>query len=165
MNKLSIFVVLFICTTLAAFGQDKESLLFYLSGENGSSADYAIGASTPNFISNISITEDGAVGKALRCGLKQRLAYKAPGNIYSKRGTLAFWWRAYQPYGETEFPIFRVSFADHSSWDMCWLRIDYNGGGFDAFVTDFPKSAQQCSKIYTKWWKDSVYGYRIGKPL
>ena len=136
MNKLSIFVVLFICTTLAAFGQDKESLLFYLSGENGSSADYAIGASTPNFISNISITEDGAVGKALRCGLKQRLAYKAPGNIYSKRGTLAFWWRAYQPYGETEFPIFRVSFADHSSWDMCWLRIDYNGGGFDAFVTD-----------------------------
>jgi hypothetical protein len=35
------------------------------------------------------------------------------------------------------FPIFRVGYADHSSWDMVWLRIDYNGrGGFDAFVTD-----------------------------
>ena len=28
------------------------------------------------------------------------------------------------------------AFADHSSWDMVWLRIDYNGHGFDAFVTD-----------------------------
>jgi hypothetical protein len=38
--------------------------------------------------------------------------------------------------GPTEFPIFRVAFGDHSSWDMVWLRIDYNGHGFDAFVTD-----------------------------
>ena len=37
---------------------------------------------------------------------------------------------------ETEFPVFRVGYADHSSWDMVWLRIDYNGHGFDAFVTD-----------------------------
>ncbi|KAI1691095.1 concanavalin a-like lectin/glucanases superfamily domain-containing protein [Ditylenchus destructor] len=28
------------------------------------------------------------------------------------------------------------AFADHSSWDMAWLRIDWNGHGFDAFVTD-----------------------------
>ncbi len=32
--------------------------------------------------------------------------------------------------------IFRVGYADHSSWDMAWLRIDWNGHGFDAFVTD-----------------------------
>ncbi len=37
---------------------------------------------------------------------------------------------------ETAFPIFRVGYADHSSWDQVWLRIDYNGHGFDAFVTD-----------------------------
>ncbi len=40
------------------------------------------------------------------------------------------------PVDETEFPVFRVGFADHSSWDMVWLRIDWNGHGFDAFVTD-----------------------------
>ncbi len=40
------------------------------------------------------------------------------------------------PVGPTQFPIFRVGYADHSSWDMVWLRIDYNGHGFDAFVTD-----------------------------
>src|SRR5690606_36080159 len=34
------------------------------------------------------------------------------------------------------FVIFRVGYADHSSWDMAWLRIDWNGHGFDAFVTD-----------------------------
>ncbi len=32
--------------------------------------------------------------------------------------------------------MFRVGYADHSSWDKAWLRIDYNGHGFDAFVTD-----------------------------
>lgn len=34
------------------------------------------------------------------------------------------------------FPLFRVGFADHSSWDMVWLRIDWNGSGFEGFVTD-----------------------------
>lgn len=123
-------------TMFCGKAQDKDALLFHLSGENGATADYAAGASTPNFISNISLIEDGAEGKALRCELMQTLSYKAAGNIYSRRGTLAFWWRAHMPVGPTEFPIFRVGFADHSSWDMCWLRIDYNGHGFDAFVTD-----------------------------
>ncbi len=34
------------------------------------------------------------------------------------------------------FPLFRVGYADHTSWDMTWLRIDWNGHGLDAFVTD-----------------------------
>jgi len=59
-----------------------------------------------------------------------------PGNIYSQRGTLSFDWPSRTPVGKTEFPIFRVGYGDHSSWDMVWLRIDYNGHGFDAFVTD-----------------------------
>lgn len=136
MKKLLITLSILFSFTLNHLSAQENSLLFYLSGENGTTADYAAGYSTPNFISNISIADDGAVGTALRCELKQRLAYKAPGNIYSRRGTLAFWWRANYPFGPTEFPIFRVSFADHSSWDMCWLRIDYNGHGYDAFVTD-----------------------------
>ncbi|GAI51176.1 unnamed protein product, partial [marine sediment metagenome] len=41
-----------------------------------------------------------------------------------------------EPVGKIPFPIFRVAYSDHSSWDMAWLRIDYNGNGFDAFVTD-----------------------------
>jgi len=43
---------------------------------------------------------------------------------------------------ETAFPIFRVGYADHSSWDQNWLRIDYNGHGFDAFVTDVTWAAR-----------------------
>ena len=66
----------------------------------------------------------------------QLLSYWAPGNIYSQRGTLSFFWRSRTPVDETAFPVFRVGFADHSSWDMVWLRIDWNGHGFDAFVTD-----------------------------
>ena len=80
--------------------------------------------------------KDGAKGPALSCGHFQVLSYWAPGNIFAQRGTLSFFWRSREPVGPTEFPLFRVSYADHSSWDMVWLRIDYNGHGFDAFVTD-----------------------------
>src|SRR3546814_3392772 len=56
--------------------------------------------------------------------------------MYAQRGTLSFFWRSHTPAGETPFVIFRVGFADHSSWDMAFLRIDWNGHGYEAFVTD-----------------------------
>ncbi|HJW42112.1 MAG TPA: hypothetical protein VJ476_12935, partial [Rhizomicrobium sp.] len=64
------------------------------------------------------------------------MSWHAPGNIYAQRGTLSFFWRAREPLGKAPFPIFRVGYGDHTSWDMTWLRIDYNGHGFDAMVTD-----------------------------
>ncbi|MCX6132449.1 MAG: VOC family protein [Ignavibacteriales bacterium] len=126
------------------YSQDKKppnapepGLLFYLSGDHGFNADYsAAGTATPNFLENVKIIPDGAKGAGFECGHKQLMTYRAPGNIYAERGTLSFFWRSREPVGETEFPIFRVAYADHSSWDMVWLRIDYNGHGFDAFVTD-----------------------------
>lgn len=112
-------------------------LLFYLSGEHGTTADYSAGGTPePTFDYEVSRIADGAKGSALSCGDLQRLAWWAPGNIYAQRGTLSFFWRSRYPVGPTEFPVFRVGFGDHSSWDMVWLRIDYNGHGFDAFVTD-----------------------------
>ncbi len=117
---------------------DREpGLLFYLSGDRALKADYAQGASEPNFASDVQVIADGAKGPGLQCGHTQLLSYRAPGNIYAQRGTLSFFWRSREPVGPTPFPIFRVGYADHSSWDMVWLRIDYNGQrGFDAFVTD-----------------------------
>jgi hypothetical protein len=112
-------------------------LLFYLSGEQGTTADFSAGHTPlPTFDSNVSSIPDGAKGRALQCGDLQRLAYRAPGNIYAQRGTVSFFWRARTPVGPTPFPLFRVGYADHSSWDMVFLRMDYNGHGFDAFVTD-----------------------------
>ncbi|MBQ9400226.1 MAG: hypothetical protein IJU27_06265 [Bacteroidales bacterium] len=137
MKRFLLFVSLLSAAFFNAPAQEEgSSLLFYLSGENQVKADYAAGAATPNFASNVSIIEDGYAGKGIRCALGQRFAYKAPGNIYAQRGTLSFYWRGHEPFGKTEFPIFRVGFADHSSWDMVWLRIDWNGHGLDAFVTD-----------------------------
>lgn len=112
-------------------------LLFYLSGDHGFKADYAAGGNAdPNFLYDVKILPGGAKGSYLQCGNNQLLSYWAPGNIYAQRGTLSFYWRSREPVDETEFPIFRVGYGDHSSWDMVWLRIDYNGHGFDAFVTD-----------------------------
>jgi hypothetical protein len=111
--------------------------LFYLSGDHGPNADFAAGGQTaPNFYSDVKILPGGVKGSYLQCGNNQLLSYWAPGNIYSQRGTISFDWRSRDPVDETAFPIFRVGYADHSSWDQVWLRIDYNGHGFDAFVTD-----------------------------
>jgi Concanavalin A-like lectin/glucanases superfamily len=120
-----------------AAGSNEPGLLFYLSGDHGFTADYAAGGRpSPNFLKDVKILPGGAKGSYLQCGDNQLLSYWAPGNIYSQRGTLSFFWRSREPVGKTEFPIFRVGYGDHSSWDMVWLRIDYNGHGFDAFVTD-----------------------------
>ena len=116
---------------------NEPGLLFYVSADKGTTADFSsAGTPGPTFASEVTKIADGAQGAALQCGDLQRLAWSAPGNIYAQRGTLSFFWRARYAVGPTEFPIFRVGYADHSSWDMVWLRIDYNGHGFDAFVTD-----------------------------
>ncbi len=120
-----------------AAGSSEPGLLFYLSGDQGFRADYAAGGTPdPNFLKDVKIKPGGVKGSYLQCGDNQLLSYWAPGNIYSQRGTLSFFWRSRTPVDATEFPVFRVGFGDHSSWDMVWLRIDYNGHGFDAFVTD-----------------------------
>ena len=112
--------------------------MFHLSADRGLTADYSAGGTPePNFASEVTVIPDGAAGPGLQCGHTQLLSYWAPGNIHAQRGTLAFFWRSREPVGPTPFPVFRVGYADHSSWDMVWLRIDYNGkSGFDAFVTD-----------------------------
>ena len=115
----------------------EPGLLFYLSGDQSFNADYAAGGNpVPNYVKDVKILPGGVHGSYIQCGNTQLLSYWAPGNIYSQRGTLSFFWRSRMPVDETEFPVFRVGFADHSSWDMVWMRIDYNGHGFDAFVTD-----------------------------
>ncbi len=115
----------------------EPGLLFYLSADHSFDADYAASGNTaPNFQSDVQILPGGAKGSYIQCGNNQLLSYWAPGNIYAQRGTLSFYWRSRDPVDETAFPVFRVGYADHSSWDQTWLRIDYNGHGFDAFVTD-----------------------------
>ena len=124
----------FIRPAWMAVPQPREpGLLFYLSADKGTTADFSAGGTpAPNFDYEVKVIPDGAKGPALQCGDLQRLAWWAPGNIYAQRGTLSFFWRSRYPVGPTAFPIFRVGFGDHSSWDMVWLRIDYNGHGFDA---------------------------------
>jgi hypothetical protein len=139
----TIATLLFLCLVFVGgraaclAGTPDTGLLFYLSGDHEFIADYAAGNPRPTFLRDVRMITDGARGAGFECANTQLMAYRAPGNIYAERGTLAFSWRSRYPVGPTAFPIFRVGYAEHSSWDMVWLRIDYNGrGGFDAFVTD-----------------------------
>jgi hypothetical protein len=131
----------------------KESgLLFYLSGSKGFTADFAGGGQVlPNYLKDIKIIPDGKKGPGFSADDSQLLTYWAPGNIFAQRGTISFFWRSRYPVGPTPFPVFRVGYADHSSWDMVWLRIDYNGSGFDAFVTDIGLSRTRVSYSMDKF--------------
>jgi len=120
-----------------------EGLLFHCSFNEDVRADYALGEAVPTFAEKYKIMPDGG----LKCEEGVKLAWWAPGNIYAARGTLSFFWRSQFPVGPTEFPIFRVAFADHSSWDCVFLRIDYNGHGFDAFITDINLSRARVSIV------------------
>ncbi|MFO1186842.1 MAG: LamG-like jellyroll fold domain-containing protein [Alphaproteobacteria bacterium] len=111
-------------------------LLFQYTADHGFAADTAQGQAEPLFRDRVKIIDGGAAGKGVEAANDQILAWSAPGNIYAEQGTLSFFWRAREALGRNQFPIFRVGYSDHSSWDMVFLRIDWNGHGFDAFVTD-----------------------------
>src|SRR5690242_3437775 len=113
-----------------------DGLLFSLSGRHGTTAESAGGAVRPIFAKGVRSVPNGAVGPGLSMDDDLTLAWSAPGNIHAQRGTLSFFFRPGQPLGKTPFTIFRVGAADGTSWDMTFLRIDWNGKGFDAFVTD-----------------------------
>ncbi|HEY0431527.1 MAG TPA: LamG-like jellyroll fold domain-containing protein, partial [Pyrinomonadaceae bacterium] len=146
----TVILLLILSSCGSSFAATREpGLLFYLSGDHQFIADYAAGGDpAPNFLRAVKIISDGARGPGFECANTQLMSYWAPGNIYAERGTLSFAWRSRYPVGPTPFPIFRVGYADHSSWDMVWLRIDYNGrGGFDAFVTDINLSRIRVSYV------------------
>ena len=129
-----------------AVAQDATGLLFRASADKSLTADVAAGDPVPNFRSGVDIVADGAIGGAARWADDGYVAWKAPGNMRSQRGTLSFFWRPREPLGEAPFAIFRAGFADHTSWDMAFLRIDWNGHGFDAFVTD-----ANMSRVRVSW--------------
>ena len=132
-----VLFALLIPLTIYVEASAEPGLLFYLSGENALTAETSGGDPEPLANADIEFVTDGPQGTGLRCpNVTYTLAYTAPGNVYAERGTFAFFFRARDPYGVTPFKIFQVSHNDHTSFDMQFLRIDYNGGGFDAFVTD-----------------------------
>ncbi|UYY79363.1 LamG domain-containing protein [Sphingomonas sp. R1] len=133
---ISIWALAIASPALAQTAPPEDRLLFHLSADKSLTADVAKGDPVPNFRSAVTITPDGAMGGAARWADEGYVAWNAPGNLRAERGTLAFFWRARTPLGEAPFVLFRAGFADHSSWDMAFLRIDWNGHGFDAFVTD-----------------------------
>ena len=113
-----------------------NGLLFYVSADHKDHADYAAGNAEPIFSQGVTRIPDGKTGAGLSFSDNLVLAWSGPGNIYAQRGTISFFFRSHKPYGTTPFPIFRVGSSDGSSWDMVFLRIDWNGHGYDAFVTD-----------------------------
>jgi hypothetical protein len=140
-----------LATPAVAQMRAQEGLLFRVSADHDLTAEVAGGDAVPNFRSGVSVVPEGVLGGAARWSDDGYVAWRAPGNIRAQRGTLSFFWRPRTPVGEAPFNIFRVGFADHSSWDMAFLRVDWNGHGFDAFVTD-----ANLSRVRVSWRIDAL---------
>lgn len=152
---LSVFL-LFLGIHSPLHAGDTANLLFYVSAEKSVSADIAKGESKANFSDRITRVNTGPIINAQPTWAIQWeddgvLAWPAAGNLYAERGTLAFYWRARYELNDAPFVIFRAGFSDHSSWDMAWLRIDWNGNGFDAFVTDANLRRTRVSYAIESW--------------
>ncbi len=138
---LTLIAALFLLS-IPATSDEIPGLLFHVSGDgpgDGYTADYANGDPEPAYLKLMEIIPDGAHGKGFHApsGVDKLFVYAAPGNIYTQRGTLSFFFRNSFPVGKTAFKMFYVSSVLQSSLDMTWLRVDYNGEqGYDAFVTD-----------------------------
>ncbi|WP_068081184.1 LamG-like jellyroll fold domain-containing protein [Novosphingobium rosa] len=137
--------------------QAPDGLLFRAPLDTGFDAAVSGGDAAPNFRSDVSIVKDGAIGGAGRWSDGGYVAWNAPGNIYAQRGTLSFFWRSHTPVGEAPFVIFRAGAGDHSSWDMAFLRLDWNGHGFDAFVTD-----ANLSRVRVSWTMPTPMSTSLG---
>ncbi|MFJ6024636.1 LamG-like jellyroll fold domain-containing protein [Brevundimonas sp. NPDC092305] len=136
-SRLSLAVLLTTAALpAAALAQDDSGRLFHAPLDSSATATEATGIAPPLFVDNVSIIPDGAQAGALRAADNQILAWSAPGNLYAQRGTISFFWRSHQPIGRRQFVIFRAGYPDHTSWDMAFLRMDWNGHGYDVFVTD-----------------------------
>lgn len=137
----AVLACMFIATGISSAQAVDDGLLFKVTGDgpgDGFTADYAHGDPEVAYLFDYTLIPDGARGKAFSGAHTENklMAYLAPGNIYAERGTISFYWRSRDPVGRMPFKIFYVSYCDHSSLDMTWARVDYNGKGFDAFVTD-----------------------------
>jgi Na+/H+-dicarboxylate symporter len=136
LGKVAVALALVFMAPMTVRAATDSCVLFQVSGDEGLVADTSGGEAQPNFADKVKIKEDPTHGHYIEAAGEQVLSWMAPCNIYAQRGSLSFYWRARDPVGPTPFPLFRVGYADHTSWDMTWLRIDWNGKGFDAFVTD-----------------------------
>ena len=141
-----VWLAAFLITPVSVLAEAPNGgLLFSLSGDgpgDGFTADYAHADPDAEYLFDYTLIPDGAKGKAFSGAHTESklMAYLAPGNIYAERGTISFFWRSRDPVGKMPFKIFYVSYCDHSTLDMTWARVDYNGSGFEGFVTDANKA-------------------------
>jgi hypothetical protein len=114
-----------------------DGLLFHLTGDKGLKADVAAGEATPNFADKVKLKTDPVHGAYIEASSEQVLSWMAPATSRPSAARSASSGARPRAGRDRAVPVmFRVGYADHTSWDMAFLRIDWNGHGFDAFVTD-----------------------------
>jgi len=107
-----------------------DGLLFRASLESGGRAEFARGDAEPL------IAEGVRWAGAAELSHGARLTYDARGNLYAEQGTVSFLWRPDEPVGRVSFPLFLVSYEQHSTWDFTFLRIGWTGSDLQARITD-----------------------------
>lgn len=106
-------------------------LLFHATLERTPAADAAAGDRVPLTALGVRIESGAAMFPP-----NAKLTYDARGNLYAEQGTAAFWWRPDEPPGRMGFPIFQVSYEQHSTWDYNFARVEWTGSQLAARIRD-----------------------------
>lgn len=129
--------ILFFFLSINLNGQAADGLLFHLSGENVSVADYAHGSNEAYVCNGVRSVSGGVRGNALEFDYHRALVFPAAGNIYPERGAISFYWSfASSELSGVSIPLLKVSYADHNSYEKRWLGIDWTGKGYSVSLTE-----------------------------
>jgi len=114
----------------------EDIVSFYASFDENVLADRAGGDEIPIGNQNLKIIREGRRGSAVYLDAGSLLTYDAPGNLYSERGTVAFWWQLDEPVGETPFSLIRISAAQQLAQDFTFAELVWTGKSLRLSVYD-----------------------------
>jgi len=113
--------------TRSAASQGEDIVSFYASFDHTVVADRAAGNETPFGNQNVKIVPEGRRGDAAYLDVGSILTYDAPANLYSERGTVAFWWKLDEPVRDTAFTLFRISTAQRLTDNFTFAELVWTG--------------------------------------
>jgi hypothetical protein len=126
----------FFSQTRSTAPRTEDIVSFYASFDENVLAERAGGDEAPLGNQNLKIVREGRKGSAVYLDAGSLLTYDAPGNLYSERGTVAFWWLLDEPVGDTPFSLIRISAAQRLAQDFTFAELAWTGKSLHLSVYD-----------------------------
>jgi hypothetical protein len=148
-----IFGSLFFRENIQAQTNPDNAESFYASFEKSSMADRALGDEVPLQARAIRILREGRRGSAVMLPAGAILSYSALGNLFSSRGTMAFWWRSDLISLKVPFTIVRIGQTFKANHKFLFMDLGWDGKVFRLRLSDSQARIHSIESKYS-WSSD-----------